>query len=72
MPERAETSLEMAVRHVAEARRIVEEQRRRIAKAREAGDPTLDQEKNLKVFEATLRIFEDEEQKIRERMDIPK
>ena len=68
MPERAETLLEMAVRHVAEARRIVEEQRRRIASAKEVGNATLDLEQTLQMFESTLRIFEDDERRIREHM----
>jgi hypothetical protein len=67
MPERGETDLEMAVRHVAEARRIVEQQHRRIAKLREAGEPTFKHEQMLRAFERTLQIFEDDERRIRSR-----
>jgi hypothetical protein len=70
MPERGETLLEMAVRHVAEARRIVERQRKRIAELKEGGQPTFEHEKTLEVLETTLRIFEHDERRIRERMGI--
>jgi hypothetical protein len=72
MPERDETLLEMAVRHVAEARRIVEQQQERIARLKNDGHSTLDHEKILEVLEATLRIFEHDERSIRERMGIPR
>jgi hypothetical protein len=62
----------MAARHVAEGRRVVEQQRRRIAKLKKAGRPTFDQEQTLRVFETTLQIFEDDERRLRERMGIPK
>ena len=65
MPDRRETDLEMAVRHLAEARRIVEQQRQRIVRLSEGGKPTFKQEQMLRVFESTLQIFEDEERKIR-------
>jgi hypothetical protein len=72
MPERGETSLEMAVRHVAEARRIVVQQRERMASLKADGHSTVDHEKTLEVLETTLRIFEHDERSIRERMGIPK
>jgi hypothetical protein len=72
MLERGETSLEMAVRHVAEARRIVAQQRERIARLKADGHSIVDHEKTLEVLEATLRIFEHDERRIRERMGIPK
>jgi hypothetical protein len=71
MPNGSETNLEMAVRHVAEARRIVEQQRGRIAKLKEGGSPTSKHEQMLRAFESTLRIFEDEERRIRERVPEP-
>jgi hypothetical protein len=71
MPERGETLLEMAVRHVAEARRIAERQRKRIAELKEAGQPTFEHAKTLEVLETTLRIFEHDERRIRDRMGIP-
>jgi hypothetical protein len=54
-----ETALVQAVRHVAEGRRIVANQRARIAKLRALGHPTLNHEQTLSIFESTLRIFED-------------
>ncbi|MGB8632243.1 MAG: hypothetical protein WCD69_23175 [Xanthobacteraceae bacterium] len=72
MADEFESDLEMAIRHVAEARRIVEEQRRRIAKLNDGGKPTFRVEQMLRAFETTLQIFEDEERRIRERMGIPK
>jgi hypothetical protein len=63
MPKGSETNLEMAVRHVAEARRIVEQQRGRIAKSKEGGSPTSKHEQMLRAFESALRIFEDEERR---------
>jgi hypothetical protein len=68
MSERGETDLEMAVRHVAEARRIVEQQRGRIARLKESGKPTFKHEQMLRAFESTLQIFEDDERRIRERL----
>lgn len=67
MPE-GETDLEMAVRHVAEARRIVEQQRHRIARLKEGGKPTFKHEQMLRAFENTLQIFEDDERRIRQRL----
>jgi hypothetical protein len=58
MPKRGKSDLEMTARQLAEARRTVEEQRRRIAKAKKAGKPTLDQEQTLRVCESILQIFE--------------
>lgn len=57
----------MAARHVAAGRRIVARQRERIARLRMAGHPTLDHEQTLRIFESTLRIFEDHEREIRQR-----
>jgi hypothetical protein len=65
---KGETDLEMAARHVAQARRIVEQQRGRIAELRDGGMPTLDQEETLKILENSLRIFEHDERRIRERL----
>jgi hypothetical protein len=53
---------------VAEARRIVEQQRGRIARLKEGGKPTFKHEQMLRAFESTLQIFEDDEQRIRERL----
>jgi hypothetical protein len=65
MPERAEMDFEMAARNIVEARRVVEAQRRRIAKLNERGRPTFKEEQMLRVLKSTLRIFEDEERKLR-------
>jgi hypothetical protein len=58
--------LEKATRHVAEARRRVEQQRRRIAKLKKAGKPTLNQERALRVLESILEITKVYERMIRE------
>ena len=71
-PRGDETLLQMAVRHVAEARQIVVQQRERIARLKADGHSTVDHEKTLEVFETTLRIFEHDERRIRERMGIAK
>jgi hypothetical protein len=55
----------MAVRHVAEARRIVVQQQERIARLKADGHSTVDHEKILEVLETTLRIFEHDERSIR-------
>jgi hypothetical protein len=60
-----ESDLAMAVRHVAEGRRIVAQQRERIARLKAAGHPTLDHEQTLQIFETNLRIFENHERHIR-------
>lgn len=57
----------MTARQVAEVRRTVEQQRRRIAKAKKAGKPTLDHEQTLQVCESILQIFEVYERMIRGR-----
>jgi hypothetical protein len=72
MPDRGETNLEMAIRHVAEARHAVEQRRQQIARLKERGKPTFKHEQMLREFESALQIFEDEERKIRERMGIAK
>jgi hypothetical protein len=72
MSDRGETDLDMAVRLVAEAHRTVEQQRQRIARLKEAGKPTFKHEQMLRAFEGTLRIFEDDERRIRERTGIAK
>lgn len=60
-----ESALAMAVRHVAEARRIVAGQRQRIERLRADGHNVLDFEQTLSVFEATLRLLEDHESMLR-------
>ena len=54
-----ESDLAMAARHVAEGRRIVDAQRKRIAKLKTAGHVTLKHEEMLRLLENTLQIFED-------------
>jgi hypothetical protein len=58
----------MAARHVAEGRQRVAQQRERIAKLKAGGHPTLDHEQTLLVLESTLKIFEDHERSIRQRV----
>ncbi len=60
MPEE-ENTLTMAVRHVAEARRMVAEQQERIARLRAAGASTRDAEQSLDVFQSTLSLLEEHE-----------
>jgi len=57
MPEESEPT--RAVRHVAEARRIVVRQRQRIETPEAAGDPTQQSEELLQTFESTLWCLED-------------
>lgn len=67
-----ESTLEMAVRHVAEGKRSVARQRKSIARLKAMGLPTLDHEHTLLAFEGTLQVFEDHEREIRKRLGIPK
>lgn len=67
-----ETTLAMAVRHVAEGKRTIARQRKSIARLKAVGLPTLDYEHTLLAFEDTLQIFEDHEREIRRRLGIPK
>ena len=60
-----ESTLEQAVRHVAEAKRFVAEQRQRIEKLKASGISTLDAEQTLDVFTTTLKLLEDHEQYLR-------
>ena len=57
-------ALTSARRHVAEGRLIVSRQKLRIARLKAAGCFTLDAEQTLDVFERSLRIFEEHEQKL--------
>ena len=66
-----ESDLEMAVRHVAEARRIVTRQMDLIAKLKKTGCPTADAETSLALFEACLSIFEDHERLLRKEVEQP-
>ena len=50
--------LELAHRHVLEARRIVAEQRRRVRELREQGSDTTEAEQSLALFEQSLANFE--------------
>lgn len=60
-----EDELEMAVRHVAEGRRIVELQRDRIEKLRLDGHDVARHQQLLRQFEDTLRAFEHFERLVR-------
>src|SRR5579875_3154846 len=66
-----ESDLEMAVRHFAEARRIVTRQMDLIAKLKKTGCPTADAETSLALFEACLSIFEDHERLLRKEVEQP-
>ena len=48
-----------AEEHVAEGRRIVQQQKGRIARLRAAGADTWDAERALRLFESNLRRFEE-------------
>jgi hypothetical protein len=65
MHREGETDLGMAGRHVAKAREIVANQRRRIEKLRAVGASTFDAEQTLRIFEANLRLFEEHEREWR-------
>jgi hypothetical protein len=67
MTDKSESDLAMAARHVAEGRRIVTQQRERIARLKADGHPTADHEQTLRVLESTLQILEDHERQIAER-----
>jgi hypothetical protein len=67
MTDKPESDLAMAARHVAEGRRIVAQQRERIARLKADGHPTADHEQTLRVLESTLQILEDHERQIMER-----
>lgn len=55
-----ESSREIALRHVAQGRQIVESQRQLIDHLKSLGRPTVDAERVLYVYESGLRIFEDD------------
>jgi hypothetical protein len=65
MPD-GEDHLAQATRHVTEARLIVARQRERIAQLRALGMSTMDAEQTLDIFLSSLRIFEDDECRLRE------
>jgi len=64
MPDEPESDLAMVARHVAEGRRIVDAQRKRIAKLKIDGHETFRHEEMLRVLENTLRIFEDHQRQL--------
>jgi hypothetical protein len=62
---RQNPKLILAATRVAEARRIVGDQRALIAKLQANGDPTADAEKTLATYESALKHLEGYEQKLR-------
>lgn len=50
----------MAIRHVAQGRRIVASQMQLIEHLKAVGRPTAEAERTLYVYECSLRIFEDD------------
>lgn len=62
---REETELEEATRHVVEARKIVERQRRLIEHLKSFHVPTLQAEETLQTFEDNLAISERHERELR-------
>jgi hypothetical protein len=60
-----ENPVAMAARHVAEGRRIVAQQRARIARLRARGHPVGDHQQVLSAFEETLRHLEWHEKMLR-------
>lgn len=65
MADASDDALAVAIRHVAEARRIVARQEERVARLAAAGCSTLDAEQTLDVFASTLRILKDHERMLR-------
>jgi hypothetical protein len=65
MPDEPESDLAMAVRHVAEGGRALTQQRLRILRLKADGYSTLEHEETLRAFENSLRIFEEDERRIR-------
>ena len=59
-PRSGESKLAQATRHVAEGRRIVAQQRERVARLKASGRDTTRSEELLDQFERTLAIFEDD------------
>jgi hypothetical protein len=59
----------MAARHVSQGRRLVAEQRERIARLKADGLPTTVYEHTLVVFETTLQTLEDHEQLLHQEYD---
>jgi hypothetical protein len=64
-----EPKLAIAGRRVTEGRRIVAQQRERIARLKALGCSTLDHEQTLTVFLSTLSILEDHERMLRDRFN---
>ncbi len=56
----------LAVRRTAEARRIIAAQHEVVAKLKALGQPTLDAEGLLQVYDSSLKLLENHERKIRE------
>ena len=61
-----ESTLEQAVRQVAESKRFIAEQRQRIEKLRTSGISTLDAEQTLDVLSSTLKLLENHERYVRQ------
>lgn len=61
-----ESTLEQAVRQVAESKRFIAEQRQRIEKLRASGISTLDAEQTLDVLSSTLKLLENHERYVRQ------
>jgi len=61
-----ETTLEQAIRHVAEAKRLIAEQRQRIEKLKAAGISTLDAEQALDVLSSSLPLLKKHERHVRQ------
>ncbi len=59
-----DSELATAARHVAEARRIVAQQRARIVKLKALGSATRDQELTLEAFVSTLALLENHAQEL--------
>lgn len=62
---REESDLEQAIRHVAETRKTVTQQRQLIAHLKKSGVPTESAEKILQTFEDNLAIFKRREKELR-------
>jgi hypothetical protein len=68
MPSETETELEQAVRHVAEARKIIANQRALIERLKHRDLPTAEAEATLLLFKDNLEIFERHERELRKKL----
>ena len=66
-----ENFLAAAIRHAAVGRRIVAQQRERVAQLKATGRPAMDAENTLTLFLGTLEIFEQHERELLDTVSRP-